>query len=95
MRRISGCTELTPLGKSGGAVQLEIVSAVEVALVVEVIMDRGVNGGKFLQASHAPKTLHRLFSSSQWQMRVLGPVVQPAAGRLEFYRSQLSQRCPI
>jgi hypothetical protein len=31
MREISGGAELTPLGKGGGSVELEIVSAVEVA----------------------------------------------------------------
>jgi hypothetical protein len=39
-RRISGCAELTPLSKRGGSVELEIVAAVEVAFVVEMVMDR-------------------------------------------------------
>ena len=37
MRQISGYAALTPLGKGGGAVQLEVVPAVEVAFVVEVV----------------------------------------------------------
>jgi hypothetical protein len=65
IRRISGCTELTPLGKSGGAVQLKIVSAVEVAFVVEVSMDRGMDGGEFLQTSHPPEAEHGALSSSE------------------------------
>ena len=48
---VSGHAQPTPLGKSGGAVQLETVSAVEVAFLVEVVMDGGVDGGEFLQTS--------------------------------------------
>ncbi len=40
--------ELTPLSERGNAVLFENVAAVEVAILVEVVMDRGVNGGKFL-----------------------------------------------
>ena len=39
VREISGRAELTPLGKSGGTVELEIVSAIEVAFQVEVVVD--------------------------------------------------------
>ncbi len=66
--QISGCAEMTPLGEGGGAVELEVVPAVEVAFVVEVIMDRGMDGGEFLQASHSAKPLHRTFSSSKRQV---------------------------
>ncbi len=41
--------ELTPLSERGSAVLLEDVTAVEVAVLVEVVVDRGVNGGKLLQ----------------------------------------------
>ena len=34
---MSGCTELTPLGESGGAVDLEVVPAGEAAFLVEVV----------------------------------------------------------
>jgi hypothetical protein len=39
---------LTPLGRGGGAFLLEDVSAVEVAVLIEVIVDRGVNENKLL-----------------------------------------------
>ena len=39
---------LTPLGYGGNAVLLEDVATVEVTVVVEVVVDRGVRGGKFL-----------------------------------------------
>ena len=61
-------TELAPLGESGGTVELEIVSAVERALLVEMVADGGMNGGEFLQTSHAAKPLHGPFSSSKRQV---------------------------
>lgn len=44
----SGSKKTTPLGQSGGAVQLEILSAVEGAFLVEVVLDRSMDGGKLL-----------------------------------------------
>jgi hypothetical protein len=38
---------LTPLGQSDRAFLLEDVTAVEVAVLMEVVVDRGVNGGNF------------------------------------------------
>ena len=45
-------TKLAPLAESGGAIELEIVSAVECALLVEMVADGGMNGDKFLESSH-------------------------------------------
>ncbi len=61
---VSGHTEPTPFGESGGAVSLKVASAVGVALLVEVVMDGGVDGSELLQTSHASETQHRSFSSS-------------------------------
>ncbi len=58
-------TKLTPLGESGGACQLEGISAGERSFLVEVVVDGGMDGGEFLQTSHAPKPLHRAFASSE------------------------------
>ena len=44
----SGC-QLTPLGHGGGSVLFENIAAVEMAVVVEMVVDRGVDGGEFLQ----------------------------------------------
>ncbi len=41
-------TKQTPFSKSGGAVDREIVSAVEGAFLIEMIADRGMNGSEFL-----------------------------------------------
>jgi hypothetical protein len=63
-RIASGC-QLTPLGQRGGAVLLEDVAAAEVAIVVKVIVDRGVDGGEFLQGLDVPEFRHCPFPSSE------------------------------
>ena len=60
--------QLTPLSESGSAFKLEVFSAVELAFLVEMIVDRRVDGDEFLQCSHAPEADHRTFSSSEWLM---------------------------
>lgn len=72
-------TELAPLGESGGAVESEIVSATERALQVAMVVDGGMNGDEFPQTSHAPEPLHGSLSSSEWQVRILRPIIHPAA----------------
>ena len=49
------------------------------ALLIEMVADGRMNGGEFLQTSHAAEPLHGSFSSSEWQVRILGPIVHPAA----------------
>ena len=63
-RIASGC-QLTPLGQRGGAVLLEDVASAEVAIVVKVIVDRGVDGGEFLQGLDVPEFRHCPFPSSE------------------------------
>ena len=43
-----GYAKTSPLGKSGGAVQLEIWSVVKMALCVEMVVNRSVDGNEFL-----------------------------------------------
>ena len=62
-------TELTPLSESGSAVKLEVFSAVKVAFLVEMIVDRRVDGDKFLQGSHAPKADHHAAQKLNHSMR--------------------------
>src|SRR5580704_11398636 len=45
----------------------------------EEIADGGEDSDEPLQASRRSKPLHRPFASSQRQLRVLGPVVEPCA----------------
>ena len=57
--------QLTPLGRSDRAFLFEDVAAVEVTVLVEVIVERGVNGGEFLQGPDVPEFRHCTLSSSE------------------------------
>ena len=46
--------------------------------MVEVVVDSCVDGDKFLQTSRSSEAEHCTFSSSEWQVRILGPVVESA-----------------
>ena len=74
--------KLPPLGQSSGAVVLENVAAVEVAVLVEVVVKRGMDGSELLKCLHVPELRHRPLSSSKRLMRVFGPVVEPATALL-------------
>ena len=50
---------MTPLNESGRAVKLAVFSAVEVAFLREMNVDRGIDGNKFLQVSHAAEAQQR------------------------------------
>jgi hypothetical protein len=78
----SGSKKTAPLGQSSGAAQLEILSAVEGAFPIEMVVGRGVNGGEFLQRSHSSEPQHGALAPSKWLMGVLGAIVQPTAGFL-------------
>jgi len=47
--------------------------------MVEVVVDRGVGGGKLLQGLYGPELRHRSFSSSERLVGILGSVVEPTA----------------
>jgi hypothetical protein len=55
----------------------ENITAVEVALVVEKVVDRGMDGGKFLEGANVLELQHRFFPSPEWLVRVLCPIVEP------------------
>ncbi len=65
--RCSG-PQLTPLGQGGGTVLSEDVATTEVTVLIEMVMDRGVDGGKLLQSLYVPELRHRTLSSSEWLM---------------------------
>jgi len=60
--------QLTPLGQGDRTVLFEDIAAVDVAVVVEVVVDRGVDGGELLESFHVSKLRHRSFSSSERQV---------------------------
>lgn len=57
--------EHTPFRHRGGAISFLDVSAGEVALPIEVVVDDAVRGGEFLQRLHATETEHRPFTPSE------------------------------
>ena len=67
LRGCIGCNrwQVIALGQRGEAVLLEDVAAAEVAIVVKVIVDRGVDGGEFLQGLDVPEFRHCPFPSSE------------------------------
>ena len=79
--RPSRC-ELTPFRECGSAVLLEDISAVEVKVLVEVIVDRGMGSGKLLEGFHVPELRHRSFSSSERLVGILSPIVEPPTALL-------------
>jgi len=46
---------LAPFGHGGGAVLFEGFAAVQVTVEVEMIVDRGMDGGEFLQGLYVPE----------------------------------------
>ena len=60
--------ELTPFSKCDRAVLLEDIATVEVTFLVEVVVDRGMDGGEFLQGFYVPELRHHLLSSAEWLM---------------------------
>ncbi len=57
--------ELTPFSERGSVVLLEDFTAIEVAVWIEVVVDRGVDGGEFLEGLDIPEARHCPFSSSE------------------------------
>ncbi len=56
--------ELTPFSERGDAVPFEDIAAVEVAVPGEVVVDRDMGSGKFLESFYIPEARHRPLSSS-------------------------------
>jgi hypothetical protein len=73
---------LTPFSERSGAALLKDIAAVEVAVLVEVVVERGVYGGELLKGLHVPEIRHRRLSSSERLMRIFGPIVVPTTALL-------------
>ncbi len=74
--------QLTPLRECGSAVLFEDVARVEVTVVVEVVVNRCMGRSKLLESFHAPELRHRSFSSSEWLVGILSPIVEPPTALL-------------
>lgn len=58
----------TPLDESGSAALLATGAIYATAILIEVIENRGVEGGEFLQTSHVSEPLHSALFWSEWLM---------------------------
>src|SRR6056297_3130124 len=56
-----------------------------------MVCDGGVDGGEFLQTSHAPEPEHRPLPPSKWLVRILCPVVLPPPRFLPLDRADILQ----
>ena len=61
------------------------------ALLVEVVVNRAVQG-EFLQTSHPPEAEHGPLPSSEWLVRILGAIVQPATDLARVDGAQYFER---
>ena len=86
---------MTPFGQRSVSVLFEDVSAVEMALVVEVIVDGGVDESEFLQGLDVSEPRNRLFSSSEGLMGVFGSIVEPLTANLKTRDSYIFHRSPV
>jgi hypothetical protein len=68
---------LLPLGESGGSFELHVIAQREVSFLVEVVTDKSVDGGNFLQTSHPHEAKHRPFSAPKRLARILCTIVHP------------------
>ena len=91
----SGRAKVPPLGQSGGSAILECLPVDEGAFRVEVMVDRAVQRGKFLQTSHPPEAEHRPFPSSERLVAVLRPVVESPTCLALARRAQRLQGSPV
>jgi len=60
-----------------------IVSADELAVLVEVVVEGGVDGAELSQSLDLPEAEHGPFSSSDGQVQVFGPDIRPAPGSVK------------
>ena len=74
--------ELTPFRECGSAVLFEDVAGVEVAVKVEVIVDRGMGSSELLESFHVPEPRHRSFSSSERLVGIFSPIIEPPTALL-------------
>jgi hypothetical protein len=88
---LSGRQKTAPICERGDAVGLEVLSAGEASLLVEVVEDRGVNRCKLLQCSHAPEAEHGPLPPSKRLVRVVSTIVRTTTGFLPIADVEFTQ----
>lgn len=92
---LSRSEKAAPLGESSGTGLLVGVTILELALCRKVVVDRGMYSRELLQRLHAPKPQHRTLSSSEREVRVFRPVVEPAPHLAIISAAQILERGAI
>jgi len=64
-------------------------------LVIEMIVDGGMDRGELLKTSHSPEAEHRPLSSSEREVRVFCSVIEMATDLLAVNVSDVFHGCPI
>ena len=86
---------LARFGERGRAVLFEVIAAVGVAILVDVIVDEGMGGGEFLQGLYISEHRHRCFSPPERLVEILGPIVEPPATDLRLSITDHIHRCAV
>ena len=58
--------EVSPFGRTRGAVLVKSFARGQVALVVEKVVERGMDGDQFLEGAGVPELSHLFLPSSEW-----------------------------
>jgi hypothetical protein len=86
---------LAPFGKGGGAFLLEDIAAVEVAVMIEMVMNGSVDRSEFLQRLNVPEFRHRPFPSPERLVGIFRPIVVPSTTVLFGRITDHIQRRPV
>src|SRR5208337_703620 len=84
--------EGAPLGQCRRASLLVDLAGDEMALLIEMVVDLGVNRAELLQRLRTSKPLHRPFSSSKRLMRILRAIVEATTDLLAIGVADLFHR---
>ena len=87
--------KLAPFGDRGLFHRFECGAVADVAVWIEVIVERCVGRGEFLSVRHSPEPRHCPLSSSEVQVAVLGSVVEVTSDLLAVFISDLFHCCAI
>jgi len=65
------------------------------ALLIEMVMDRGMDGREFLEGLYVSQPGHRALTSSKWLVRVFSSIVEPPLANLIRRITDHIHRCPV
>jgi hypothetical protein len=92
---IPSCSKRLPHGQVSRATDFVNLPIDAITFGVELVVKRGLDGGEHFHRLHVPKLYHCSHASSEREMAVLGPIVQPAAGLLAVQISKFTHRSRV